>query len=147
MLTSLKSLKESSQKWKDSRQPDVIPGDIEKAIECLEKTAHTDRNTEKELILDDLEASLRSLKETQRAFKEVNKSAVKDDVHTVMAGSKEEQKKRIHQVAVQRDKKSILQPRPGPFEPAARWQEGGDILSQTVNKSCHGDLMEERTED
>ncbi|XP_052513126.1 xin actin-binding repeat-containing protein 2 isoform X2 [Budorcas taxicolor] len=147
MLTSLKSLKEPSQKWKDSRQPDVIPGDIEKAIECLEKTAQTRTEIlKKELILDDLEASLRSLNETQRAFKEVNKSAVKDDVHTVMAGSKEVQKRGIHQVAVQRDKKSILQPRPGPFEPAARWQAGGDILNQTVNKSCHGDLMEERTE-
>uniref|UniRef100_A0A4W2EX18 Uncharacterized protein n=1 Tax=Bos indicus x Bos taurus TaxID=30522 RepID=A0A4W2EX18_BOBOX len=147
MLTTLKSLKESSQKWKDSKQPDVVPGDIEKAIECLEKTARTRTEIlKKELILDDLEASLRNLKETQTAFKEVNKSAVKDEVQTVMAGSKEEQKTGTHQVAVQRDKKSILQPRPGPFEPAARWQEGADILNQTINKSCHGDLMKERTE-
>ncbi|XP_043343904.1 xin actin-binding repeat-containing protein 2 isoform X1 [Cervus canadensis] len=147
MLTTLKSLKESSQKWKNSKQPDVIPGDIEKAIECLEKTAQTRTEIlKKELILDDLEASLKNLKETQRAFKEVNKSSVKDDVQTEMAGSKEEQAAGVHQVTDQRDKKSILQPRPGPFEPAARWQEGTDVLNQAIDKSCHRHLMEERTE-
>ncbi|XP_060008708.1 xin actin-binding repeat-containing protein 2 isoform X1 [Lagenorhynchus albirostris] len=148
MLATLKSLKESSQKWKESKQPDVIPGDIEKATECLEKTANTRMEIlKKELIRDDLEVSLRNLKEAQRAFKEVNKkSVIKEDVQSVMVGSEEEQKTENHQVAVQRDKKSVLQPRPGPFEPAARWQGGTDILNQTRGKSCHGDLREERTE-
>uniref|UniRef100_A0A8C9CCD9 Xin actin binding repeat containing 2 n=1 Tax=Phocoena sinus TaxID=42100 RepID=A0A8C9CCD9_PHOSS len=148
MLATLKSLKESSQKWKESKQPDVIPGDIEKVTECLEKTANTRMEIlKKELIRDDLEASLRNLKEAQRAFKEVNnKSVIKEHVQSVMVGSEEEQKTENHQVAVQRDKKSVLQPRPGPFEPAARWQGGTDILNQTIGKSCHGDLREERTE-
>ncbi|XP_057602219.1 xin actin-binding repeat-containing protein 2 isoform X2 [Hippopotamus amphibius kiboko] len=147
MLATLKSLKESSQKWKESKQPDV-PGDFEKAIECLEKTANTRTEIlKKELIRDDLEASLRNLKEAQRAFKEVNKKSVtKEDVQSVMVGSEEEQKTEIHQVAVQRDKRSVLQPRPGPFEPTARWQGGTDILNHTIGKSCHGDLREERTE-
>ncbi|XP_059962681.1 xin actin-binding repeat-containing protein 2 isoform X1 [Mesoplodon densirostris] len=148
MLATLKSLKESSQKWKESKQPDVIPGDIEKATECLEKTANTRMEIlKKELIRDDLEASLRNLKEAQRAFKEVNKkSVIKEDVQSVMVGSEKEQKTENHQVAVKRDKKSILQPRPGPFEPAARRQGGTDVLNQTIGKSCHGDLREERTE-
>ncbi|XP_006201159.2 xin actin-binding repeat-containing protein 2 isoform X2 [Vicugna pacos] len=147
MLATLKSLKESSQKWKESKQPDAIPGDIEKAIECLEKTANTRTEIlKKELILDDLEASLRSLKEAQRAFKEIDKkSIIKEDVKSVMGGSEKEEKTEIHQVAVERNKKSVLQPRPGPFEPAARWQGGTDILNQTTGKSCHGNFTEERT--
>ncbi|XP_007466621.1 PREDICTED: xin actin-binding repeat-containing protein 2-like isoform X1 [Lipotes vexillifer] len=148
MLATLKSLKESSQKWKESKQPDVIPGDTEKATECLEKTANTRMEIlKKELIRDDLEASLRNLKEAQRAFKEVNKrSVINEDVQSVMVGSEEEQKTENHQVAEQSDKKSVLQPRPGPFEPAASWQGGTDILNQTIGKSRHGDLREERTE-
>ncbi|XP_045414879.1 xin actin-binding repeat-containing protein 2 isoform X1 [Lemur catta] len=149
MLATLKSLKESSHQWKEPKQPDVIPGDIEQAIECLEKAANTRTEIlKKELIRDDLETSLRSLKEAQGAFKEVGKEGViKDDVQAVMAGSSEEQKTEMRQVAVQRDKKSLLQPRPGPFEPAARWQGGADTLSQTSGKSCHENLVEKRTED
>uniref|UniRef100_A0A8C9DF99 Xin actin binding repeat containing 2 n=1 Tax=Prolemur simus TaxID=1328070 RepID=A0A8C9DF99_PROSS len=142
MLATLKSLKESSHQWKEPKQPDVIPGDIEQAIECLEKAANTRTEIlKKELIRDDLETSLRSLKEAQGAFKEVGKEGViKDDVQAVMAGSLEEQKTEMHQVAVQRDKKSLLQPRPGPIEPAPRWQGG-------AGKSCHENLVEKRTED
>ncbi|XP_029790308.1 xin actin-binding repeat-containing protein 2 [Suricata suricatta] len=148
MLATLKSIKESSSQWKESKQPNAIPGDIEKAIECLEKTANTRTEIlKKELIRDDLEMSLRNLKEAQRAFKEVDKKCVmKEDVKAVMIGSSEEQKAKIHQVAEQRDKKSLLQPRPGPFEPAARWQGGTDAPNQTTGKSCYGNLVEERTE-
>uniref|UniRef100_A0A8D0VMA4 Xin actin binding repeat containing 2 n=3 Tax=Sus scrofa TaxID=9823 RepID=A0A8D0VMA4_PIG len=148
MLATLKSLNESSQKWKGSKQPDVVPGDIEKTIEYLEKTANTRTEIlKKELIRDDLEASLRNLKDTHKAFKEVNKKCIiKEDVQSVMVGSKEEQKTEIHQEAVQRDKKSILQPRPGPFEPASRWQGEKDIPNRTTGRSGHGDLTEERTE-
>ncbi|KAF0870669.1 XIRP2 protein, partial [Crocuta crocuta] len=148
MLSTLKSLKESSHQWTESKQPNAIPGDIEKAIECLEKTANTRTEIlKKELIRDDLQMSLRNLKEAQRAFKEVDKKSVmKEDVKEVMVGSSEEQKTKIHQVAEQRDKKSLLQPRPGPFEPAARWQGGTDAPNQTTGKSCYGNLIEERTE-
>ncbi|XP_070437631.1 xin actin-binding repeat-containing protein 2 isoform X1 [Equus przewalskii] len=148
MLATLKSLKESSHQWKEPKQSDAIPGDIEKAIECLEKTANTRTEIlKKELIRDDLEASLKNLKEAERAFKEVDKKGIiKEDVQAVMVGSSEEQKKQIHQVAVQSDKKSLLQPRPGPFEPAARWQGETDTLNQTTGKSRHGNLTEERTE-
>uniref|UniRef100_G1L3A8 Xin actin binding repeat containing 2 n=2 Tax=Ailuropoda melanoleuca TaxID=9646 RepID=G1L3A8_AILME len=148
MLATLKSLKESNHQWKESKQPNAIPADIEKAIECLEKTTNTRTEIlKKELIRDDLEISLRNLKEAQRAFKEVDKRGVmKEDVKGVMGGSSEEQKTKIHQVAVQRDTKNVLQPRPGPFEPAARWQGGADISNQTIGKSYHGNLIEERTE-
>uniref|UniRef100_A0A667H3P8 Xin actin binding repeat containing 2 n=1 Tax=Lynx canadensis TaxID=61383 RepID=A0A667H3P8_LYNCA len=148
MLATFKSLKESSHQWKESKQPNAIPDDIEKAIECLEKTANTRTEIlKKELIRDDLEMSLRNLKKAQRAFKEVDKKSVmKEDVKVVIVGSSEEQKTKIHQVAEQRDKKSVLQPRPGPFEPAARWQGGTDTPNQTTGKSCHGNLIEERTE-
>ncbi|XP_047577977.1 xin actin-binding repeat-containing protein 2 isoform X1 [Lutra lutra] len=148
MLATLESLKESNHQWKESKQPNAIPGDIEKAIECLEKTANTRTEIlKKELIRDDLEISLRNLKEAERAFKEVDKRAVvKEDVKGVMGGSSEEQKTKIHQVAVQRDTRSVLQPRPGPFEPAARWQGKADVPNQTTGKSYHGNLIEERTE-
>ncbi|XP_004428286.1 PREDICTED: xin actin-binding repeat-containing protein 2 [Ceratotherium simum simum] len=148
MLATLKSLKESSHQRKEPKQPDAIPGDIEKAIECLEKTANTRTEIlKRELIRDDLQASLRNLKEAERAFKEVDKKGViKEDVHAVMVGSSEEQKTQMHQVAVQRDKKSLLQPRPGPFEPAARWPGETDTLNHTTGKSHHGNLKEERTE-
>ncbi|XP_075861740.1 xin actin-binding repeat-containing protein 2 isoform X2 [Microcebus murinus] len=151
MLATLKSLKESNQQWKGPKpkQPDVIPGDIEQAIECLEKAANTKTEIlKKEIIRDDLETSLRYLKEAQGAFKEVGKEdIIKDDVQAVMVGSSEEQKTEIHQVAVQRDKKYLLQPRPGPLEPVARWQGGAEALSQTLGKSCHENLVEKRTED
>uniref|UniRef100_A0A2K6UQ84 Xin actin binding repeat containing 2 n=2 Tax=Saimiri boliviensis boliviensis TaxID=39432 RepID=A0A2K6UQ84_SAIBB len=148
MLTTLKSLKESSHRWKESIQPDAIPGDIEHAIECLEKATNTRTEIlKKELLRDDLETSLRSLKKAQRSFKEVDKEGViKEDAQVVMVGSSVEQSTDIHQIAVQKNKNSLLQPRPGPFEPAARWQGGGDTLSQTMGKSCHGSLIDERTE-
>ncbi|XP_012932385.1 xin actin-binding repeat-containing protein 2 [Heterocephalus glaber] len=140
MLATFKSLRESKQQWKESKQPDAIPGDVEKAIECLEKA--TNIRTEilkKELIQDDLERSLRSLKEAQRGFKEVDKEGIsKTDVHAEMVGSSEEQKTEIHQVAVQRDNESILWPRPGPL--------GQDSFSQTEGKSCYGTSVKERTD-
>ncbi|XP_008592934.1 PREDICTED: xin actin-binding repeat-containing protein 2 isoform X1 [Galeopterus variegatus] len=147
MLATLKSLQESSQHWKESKQPRSIPGDIEQAIECLEKATNTRTEIlKKELIRNELETSLMSLKEAQRGFKEVDKEGAIKDVHTVMVGSPEEQKTEIHQVDVQRDKKRVLHPRPGPFEPAASWQRGADTLSQTAGKYCNGNLTEERTE-
>ncbi|XP_027980582.1 xin actin-binding repeat-containing protein 2 isoform X1 [Eumetopias jubatus] len=148
MLATLKSLKEANHQWKESKQPNAIPGDIDKAIECLEKTTNTRTEIlKKELIRDDLEISLRNLKEAQRAFKEVDKRGVmKEDVKGVMGRSSEEQKTKIHPVAVQRDTKSALQPRPGPYEPAARWPGGADVPNQTTGKFYHGNLIEERTE-
>ncbi|KAG8510396.1 Xin actin-binding repeat-containing protein 2, partial [Galemys pyrenaicus] len=134
MQATVKSLKDSGYQGKESKQPNAIPVDIEQAIECLERTANTRTEIlKKELILDDLETSLRNLKEAQRAFKEVDKKGIiKEDGHTVMAGSSEEL--------------NVLQPRPGPFEPVARWQERINTLVQTTDSSCHGNLTEERTE-
>ncbi|XP_077010175.1 xin actin-binding repeat-containing protein 2 isoform X1 [Tamandua tetradactyla] len=148
MLATLKSLKESSQRWKEAKQPDAVPGDIEQAIESLEKAATTRTEIlKKELIRDDLEASLRSLKETQRAFREVDKeNKIKEDMQAVVVRSSEEQKAGIQQVTDHRDRKSVLQPRPGPFESATRRQGGTDILKQTTGKSCHRNLIEEETE-
>ncbi|XP_053453925.1 xin actin-binding repeat-containing protein 2 isoform X1 [Nycticebus coucang] len=147
MLATLKSLKESSHTWKESKQPGVIPGDFEHAIECLEKAANTRTEIlKKELIRDDLETSLKSLKEAQSGFKEVDKEGVSKDVQAMMVGSLDKQKTEMHQVAIQKDKKNLLQPKPGPFEPAATWQGGSASLSQTLGKSCHGKLVEERTE-
>ncbi|XP_010605206.1 xin actin-binding repeat-containing protein 2 [Fukomys damarensis] len=138
MLATSKSLRESKQQWKEPKQPDVIPGDVEKAIECLEKA--TNIRTEilkKELIQDDLKRSLRSLKEAQRGFKEVDKeSTIKRDVHAEMVRSSKEQKTEIHQVAIQKDNKSVLWPRPGPL--------GQESLSQIDGKSCYGTSMKER---
>ncbi|KAM8789186.1 xin actin-binding repeat-containing protein 2 isoform 1-T1 [Rhynchonycteris naso] len=143
MMATLKSLKESSHPWEESKLPNAIPDDFEKAIECLEKTAKTRTEIlKKELILNDLETSLRNLKEAQGAFKEVDRKSIIKDVQAVMAGSSQEQKTEIHQMAVQTDKKPVLQPRPGPFEPADRWQGETDTLTQT----CHGNLVEERPE-
>nr|KAF6354137.1 xin actin binding repeat containing 2 [Pipistrellus kuhlii] len=148
MLATLKSLKEVSQPYKESKQANAIPDDFERAIECLEKTANTRTEIlKKELILDDLESSLRNLKEAQRAFKEVNKKgAIKEGVQAAMVGSSQEQSTEIHQMAGQTDRKRLLQPRPGPLEPVARWQGGTDTLNQTTGKSRHGNLIEERTE-
>uniref|UniRef100_H0XXD6 Xin actin binding repeat containing 2 n=1 Tax=Otolemur garnettii TaxID=30611 RepID=H0XXD6_OTOGA len=146
MLATLKSLKESSHSWKESKQP-VIPGDFEQAIECLEKAANTRTEIlKKELIRDDLETSLRSLKEAQSSFKEVDKKVISKDVQAMMVGSLDKQETEMHQVAVQTDKKNLLQPGPGPFEPAATWQGGSASPSQTLGKSGHGKLVEERTE-
>lgn len=144
MLATLKSLKESSHQWKESKQP----GDLEKAIECLEKTAKTKTEIlKKELIRDDLETSLRKLKEAQRAFRDVDKKGVvKEPMQAVMVSSSQEQKTEIHQAAVQTERKSVLQPRPGPLKPAARWQEEIGTLNQSTSKSRHGNLLEERTE-
>nr|KAF6451418.1 xin actin binding repeat containing 2 [Molossus molossus] len=149
MLATLQSLQESSHSWKESKQPNATPSDFEKAIECLEKNAKTRTEIlKKELLLDDLEASLRNLKEAQGAFKEVEKKGIiKEDVHAAMVGSSQEQKTETHQMAVQTDRKHVLHPRPGPFEPVARWQGGTpDTVNQITGRSCQGNLIEERTE-
>ncbi|XP_004674635.2 PREDICTED: xin actin-binding repeat-containing protein 2 isoform X1 [Condylura cristata] len=133
MLATVKSLKDSGHQGKDSKLS-AIPGDIEQAIECLERTANTRTEIlKKELILDDLETSLRNLKEAQRTFKEVDKKGViREDGLTVVAGSSEEP--------------NVLQPRPGQVEPAAKWQEEISTLTQTTDSSCHGNWTKERTE-
>ncbi|XP_004646442.1 xin actin-binding repeat-containing protein 2 [Octodon degus] len=138
MLATLKSLKESKQRWQESKQFDAIPCDVEKAIECLEKATNTKTEIlKKELIRDDLEISLRSLKEAQRSFKEVDKEGrIEKHVHAETVGSSEEQKMKIHQGAIQTGTESILQPRPGPL--------GQGILSQTEGKSCYGTSTGER---
>ncbi|XP_007945375.2 xin actin-binding repeat-containing protein 2 [Orycteropus afer afer] len=148
MLATSKSLKESSHQWLEAKQPDVIPCDIEQAIERLEKAAKTRTEMlKKELIRDDLETSLKSLKEAQSPFKEVDKEGViKEAVQAVMAGASQEKKTEMHQVDVYRDRKSVFQPIPGPFESAARWQGGKDTGKQTTGKSRYDNLMEERTE-
>ncbi|XP_049743321.1 xin actin-binding repeat-containing protein 2 [Elephas maximus indicus] len=144
MLATLKSLKESIHQGIEARQPD----DIEQVIESLEKAANTKTEIlKKELIRGDLETSLRSLKEAQRPFKEVDKEGViKEDVKAIKVGASEEQKAEMHQVDLHRNKKSVLQPRPGPLESAARWQGGIDTVKQTTAKSCYDNLIEERTE-
>ncbi|VTJ86247.1 Hypothetical predicted protein [Marmota monax] len=148
MLATLRSLQESSHRWKESQQPSAIPGNIEQAIECLEKATNTRTEIlKKELIRDDLEKSLRSLKEAQRGFKEINKeSIIKKDNQAGMVGSSERQETEIHQVAMQKDKKSVLRPRPGAFEPKAGWQGRADTLSTMRGESYHGTLIEERSE-
>ncbi|XP_006867069.1 PREDICTED: xin actin-binding repeat-containing protein 2-like [Chrysochloris asiatica] len=148
MLATLKSLEESSHQWTEARQPNPIPDDIEQAINSLEKAAITRTEIlKKELMRDDLETSLRSLKEAQRPFKEVNKGGViKEDVQAVMVGVSEEQKSDTRQVHIHRDKKSVLQPRPGPLESAVRWQGDRDTVKQTTGKCCYDSLIEERTE-
>lgn len=148
MQATLKSLKELSQPYKESKLANVIPDDFEKAIECLEKTANTRTEIlKKELIRDDLESSLRNLKEAERAFKEVyKKGAVKEGVQAAMVESSQEQNTEMHPMAAQIDRKCLLQPRPGPLEPVARWQGDTDTLSQSTGKSHHENLIEERTE-
>uniref|UniRef100_A0A8C6W2I8 Xin actin-binding repeat containing 2 n=1 Tax=Nannospalax galili TaxID=1026970 RepID=A0A8C6W2I8_NANGA len=146
MLATFKSLKESDDQWKESKQSGSVPGDIEQAIECLEKATNTRTEIlKKELILDDLETSLRSLKEAQRGFKEVvAKEEIIKDVPPAIVGSSGKQEAEIYPAAAQKDKKNILQPRPGPFEPAAVRQPGAG--TETTEKSSHRTLTEERTE-
>ncbi|XP_073927121.1 xin actin-binding repeat-containing protein 2 isoform X1 [Castor canadensis] len=148
MLATLKSLRESSDRWKESKEPDTIPGDIERAIECLEKATNTRTEIlKKELVREDLETSLRSLKEVERGFKAVDReSVIKNNVYTGMIRSSERQKADIHQAAIQRDKNSVLQPKPGPFEPVARWPEEADTLSETTDKSYQETLIKGMTE-
>lgn len=147
-LATLKSLKESTDRQKESEQSSDVPSDIGKAIEFLEKATNTRTEImKKELILDDLETSLRSLKEAQRGFKEVDKEGIiKEDVLPRMVGFSEKQKLGIHPAAVQRDKKRLLQPVPGPVEPVVRQQAGPGTLDETTQKSCHPSLTEEKTE-
>lgn len=139
---------ESSDRQKESKQSGSIPSDIEQAIECLEKATNTRTEIlKKELILDDLETSLRSLKEAQWGFKEVDKAGItKEDALPGIAGFSERQKTGINPAAVQRDKKSLLQPMPGPFEPVTRQQAGPGTLNETTQKSYHRSLIEERSE-
>uniref|UniRef100_A0A5F9DJ01 Xin actin binding repeat containing 2 n=2 Tax=Oryctolagus cuniculus TaxID=9986 RepID=A0A5F9DJ01_RABIT len=136
MLTTLKSFKTSSHQWKESKQPATIPDDIEQTIERLERATNTRTEImKKELIRDDLETSLRSLKEAQRGFKEVDKEFANKEAQAVTVGSSEEQKTSIHLKAAQRDQKCILQPRPGPFEPAARWEGKAEAPSQSEERT------------
>ncbi|XP_040827606.1 xin actin-binding repeat-containing protein 2 [Ochotona curzoniae] len=135
-FATLNSLKTSSHQWKESKQPDITPDNIEQAIECLERATNTRTEImKKELLREDLETSLRYLKEAERGFKEVNKEGVNKEVHAVTVGSSGEQKTKHHQATIQRDQKSILQPRPGPLEPAARSEGGADTLSQTEKRN------------
>lgn len=139
----LKSLKESGGRQKEHKQSASISSDIGQAIECLEKATNTRTEIlKKELILDDLKTSLRSLKEEQYSFKEVGKQGMVKDV----LGFSERQELGIHPAAVQREKKSLLQPVPGPCEPAIRQQAGPGPLDEATQKSCHRSLTEERTE-
>ncbi|KAM6178759.1 xin actin-binding repeat-containing protein 2 [Rhynchocyon petersi] len=144
MLATHKSLKESSHQWKAARHPDAGPDDIEQAIKNLEKAANTRTEIlKKELILDDLETSLSYLKEVQSPFKGVSKEDItKEDV----VGASEEQKTEMHQVDVHKDRQSVLQPRPGPLESAARWQSSRGTANRTTAKSPFDNLIEERTE-
>ncbi|XP_036040371.1 xin actin-binding repeat-containing protein 2 [Onychomys torridus] len=139
---------ESSDRQKESKQSGTISSDIEQAIQCLEKA--TNARTEilkKELILDDLETSLRSLKEAQWGFKEVDKAGItKEDALPGIAGFSERQKTGVNPAAVQRDKKSLLQPIPGPFEPVTRQQTEPGTLNETTQKSYHQSLIEEKSE-
>ncbi|XP_045153928.1 xin actin-binding repeat-containing protein 2 [Echinops telfairi] len=148
MLATLKSLKESSQQWAEARQPDANTGDIEQTIERLEKAAFTRAEImKKELIRDGLQTSLRSLKEAQSPFKEVQKEGVlKEDVQAAGLGISKEQNTEMRQVNVYRDKKSVLQPRPGPLESTARYQGGTDTVQQPTERSCYDNLIEGKTE-
>lgn len=147
-LTTLESLKESSHRQKESKQSSGTSGDIEQAIACLEKATNTRTEIlKKELMLDDLETSLRSLKEAQQGFKEVARAGlIKEDALPGTVGFSERQKVRIHPTTVQRDEKSLLQPMPGPFEPATRQQAGPGPLHETMQQSYNQPLIEERSE-
>ncbi|XP_048201251.1 xin actin-binding repeat-containing protein 2 isoform X1 [Perognathus longimembris pacificus] len=137
-MATLKSLRESSDRGKESnQQSNVIPQDIEQTIQCLEKATNTKTEIlKREIIRDDLEISLRSLQEAHRAFKKVNKEAkMKDNVQTGIVGFSEGKNTETHK----RDHKSVLQPRPGPLETASNWQEA-DTLSETTGKTYHGTL-------
>ncbi|XP_054979419.1 xin actin-binding repeat-containing protein 2 isoform X1 [Sorex araneus] len=144
-LDILKSLDESGKQCKESKQPQAIPVDIEQAIECLEKTAKTRAEIlKKELLLKDLETSLRNLKEAERAFREVDKQS--GIIENAQAGYSGEQKPERLPVDLQGYKQSILQPRPGPFEPATKWWQGKtDALDQNTGKCCHENLIGGRT--
>ncbi|XP_042550142.1 xin actin-binding repeat-containing protein 2 [Dipodomys spectabilis] len=149
MMATLKSLKESSDRWKESnRQSNVNPPDIEQTIECLEKATNTKTEIlKREIIRDDLEISLKSLQEAHRAFKEVNKEGImKKNVQTGMVGFSERENTKTHQMAKQRDQKSVFQPRPGLLEPATVWQAKGDIAKETTGNTGHGILTKGRTD-
>ncbi|KAL1787143.1 xin actin-binding repeat-containing protein 2 [Sigmodon hispidus] len=147
-LATMELIKESSDRQKKSKQSGDIPSDIEQTIECLEKATNTKTEIlKKELILDNLQTSLRSLKEAQRGFIEVDKAGIfKEHALPGMVGFSERQKAGICPAAVQRDKKSLLQPMTGPFEPATRQQAGTGTLEETTQKSYHQSLIEERSE-
>ncbi|XP_038193477.1 xin actin-binding repeat-containing protein 2 isoform X1 [Arvicola amphibius] len=147
-LTTLESLKESSHRQKESKQSGGISGDLEQAIACLEKATNTRTEIlKKEMMLDDLETSLRSLKEAQQGFKEVARAGlIKEDALPGTVGFAERQKVGIRSATVQRDKKSLLQPMPGPFEPATRHQAGPGPLHETMKQSYNQTLIEETSE-
>ncbi|CAH6788551.1 Xirp2 [Phodopus roborovskii] len=143
-LAPRESLKESDNRQKESKQSGGIPSDLERAIECLEKATNTRTEIlKKELILDDLETSLRSLKEAQWGFKDVDEAGIiKEDALPGIEGFSAKQKIGSHPAALQGDKKSLLQPMPGPFEPATKQEIGPGTLHETTQKS----LTEERSE-
>ncbi|KAH0506819.1 Xin actin-binding repeat-containing protein 2 [Microtus ochrogaster] len=143
-LTTLESLKESSHRQKESKQSGGISGDLEQAIACLEKATNTRTEIlKKEMMLDDLETSLRSLKEAQQGFKKVDRAGlIKEDA----LGFTERQKVGIRPATVQRDKRSLLQPMPGPFEQATRQQVGPGPLHETMQQSYNQPSVEERSE-
>ncbi|XP_013201525.1 xin actin-binding repeat-containing protein 2 [Microtus ochrogaster] len=143
-LTTLESLKESSHRQKESKQSGGISGDLEQAIACLEKATNTRTEIlKKEMMLDDLETSLRSLKEAQQGFKKVDRAGlIKEDA----LGFAERQKVGIRPATVQRDKRSLLQPMPGPFEPATRQQAGPGPLHETMQQSYKQPSVEKRSE-
>lgn len=139
-LDSLKSFDESSHQKKESKQPHDISTDLVQAIECLEKTANTRTEIlKKELLLNDLETSLRNLKEAERSFREVDKKC--GTIENVQAG---QQKAKGLQKDIQGYKQSVLQPRPGPFEPTPKWWQGKtDNINPDTKKSCQENLIEE----
>ncbi|XP_012975303.1 xin actin-binding repeat-containing protein 2 isoform X1 [Mesocricetus auratus] len=147
-LATWESLKESDNRQKESKQSGGIPSDIEQAIECLEKVTNTRTEIlKKELILDDLETSLRSLKEAQQGFKDVDKAGIiKEDALPGMEGFSARQKIGVQPAALQRDKKHLLQPMPGPFEPVTRLQSGSGTIDKTTQKYPHRSLIEEGSE-
>lgn len=60
--------------------------------------------------------------------------------------SKEEQKRGFIRWLSRGTRKAFFSQDQDPLSQQPGGRRGGDILNQTVNKSCHGDLMEERTE-
>ncbi|XP_006879542.1 PREDICTED: xin actin-binding repeat-containing protein 2-like [Elephantulus edwardii] len=143
MTGTLQSVTESSHQCKAARQPDTGPVDIEQAIKNLEKAAHTRTEIlKKELIRDDLETSLNYLKEVQSPFKEVGRDIIKKD----LIGVTEEQETEMHQVDIQKDKKSLLQPRPGPLESATGWKSGRDTVKDPTGKSSYDHFIVEGAE-
>ncbi|KYO17897.1 xin actin-binding repeat-containing protein 2 [Alligator mississippiensis] len=70
-------IKESSYQLKETEKPDVIPGDIKRTIESLEKAINKTNKVLKEAVVQgDLESTLRSLKEAHQSLKRIDKECV-----------------------------------------------------------------------